>query len=142
MNKQNLVALLAGVLFGFGLMLSGMANPQKVMNFLDLAGTWDPTLAFVMGGALLISVPAFHFVLKRPAAWTGAKFQLPTSKDIDPRLIAGAAIFGIGWGLSGYCPGPAIAALSFASANSLAIVLAMLVGIVIHDHVVSGLLKK
>lgn len=142
MNKQNLIALLAGVLFGFGLMLSGMANPQKVMNFLDLAGTWDPTLAFVMGGALLVSVPAFHFVLKRPAAWTGTGFGLPTSKDIDPRLITGAAIFGTGWGLSGYCPGPAIAALSFASVNALTIVCTMLAGMLIHDHWASGLLKK
>lgn len=142
MNKQNLVALVAGVLFGFGLMLSGMANPQKVMNFLDLAGTWDPTLAFVMGGALLISVPAFHFTLKRPSSWTGGRFQLPTRKDIDPQLVTGAAIFGIGWGLSGYCPGPALAALSFASVNALMIVLAMLVGMTIHDRLLSGFLEK
>lgn len=142
MNKHNLIALIAGVLFGFGLMLSGMANPQKVMNFLDLAGTWDPTLAFVMGGALLISVPAFHFTLKRPNSLTGGKFQLPTRKDIDLQLVAGAAIFGIGWGLSGYCPGPALAAISFASVNALTIVLAMLVGIVFHDRVVSKYLQK
>ncbi len=142
MNKQNLVALVSGVLFGFGLMLSGMANPEKVMNFLDLAGTWDPTLAFVMGGALLISIPAFHFVLKRPQAWTGSRFQLPTRKDIDPQLIAGAAIFGIGWALSGYCPGPALTALSFASASALMVVLAMLVGVMVHDRLFSRFLKK
>ena len=128
MNKQNLVALLAGVLFGFGLMLSGMANPQKVMNFLDLAGTWDPTLAFVMGGALLISIPAFHFVLKRSKPWLGDRFQLPARNDIDTKLIAGAAIFGIGWGLSGYCPGPALTALAFGSASSVMVVVAMLIG--------------
>lgn len=137
MNKQSLVALIAGILFGFGLMLSGMANPSKVMNFLDLTGTWDPTLAFVMGGALLISVPAFHFVLRQPKSLTGGAFQLPTRKDIDLQLIAGAALFGIGWGLSGYCPGPALAALSFASLSSVMIVLAMVFGILMHDRVLN-----
>lgn len=137
MSKQSLVALLAGMLFGFGLMLSGMANPTKVLNFLDLTGTWDPTLAFVMGGALLVSVPAFHFVLRQPKSMTGGAFQLPTRKVIDWQLIAGAALFGIGWGLSGYCPGPALAALSFASLSSVMIVFAMVFGILIHDRVVN-----
>lgn len=105
------MSLVSGILFGFGLTLSDMINPQRVLGFLDVAGAWDPTLAFVMGGALLVTFPAFHFVKKFGKPVCAAQFQIPTNKVIDKRLVGGAALFGIGWGLVGFCPGPAIAAL-------------------------------
>ncbi len=105
------VALLAGTLFGLGLAVSGMANPAKVIGFLDVAGDWDPTLAFVMGGALLVAIPAFHVIFKRPRPVLAKDFDLPGNKGVDTRLLGGSVLFGIGWGLSGFCPGPAVTAL-------------------------------
>lgn len=105
------MALVSGVLFGIGLTLSDMINPQRVLGFLDVAGAWDPTLAFVMGGALLVTFPAFHFVKKFGKPVCATQFQIPTNRVIDGKLVGGAALFGIGWGLVGFCPGPAIAAL-------------------------------
>ncbi len=137
MTKPDLVAACSGTLFGTGLVISGMADPQKVQNFLDLTGTWDPTLAFVMGGALLVAMPAFTLVLRRRGPMLGGSFQLPSRKDIDLRLLAGAALFGIGWGLSGYCPGPAIASLASWRLNAVLIVLAMVGGALLHDHVLA-----
>ena len=110
--KQAIGALVAGTLFGLGLALSGMMNPAKVIGFLDIFGVWDPTLAFVMGGGLMVSLPGFWLVRRRKAPLLDAGFQLPTKKDIDGRLIAGALLFGAGWGIAGFCPGPAVAALS------------------------------
>jgi uncharacterized membrane protein YedE/YeeE len=109
---KNLVALFCGALFGLGLAVSGMMNPAKVIGFLDFAGDWDPTLALVMGGALLVSGPAFYLILRRPRPVLARNFDLPTKTSVDGRLLSGAAVFGVGWGLSGFCPGPAIAALS------------------------------
>ena len=109
---RMLVALLAGVLFGLGLAVSGMVNPAKVIGFLDIAGNWDPTLAFVMGGALLVTIPAFRLILKRPRPVLADDFALPTKSALDARLFGGAALFGVGWGLSGFCPGPAVTALA------------------------------
>lgn len=110
-----IVAGLAGVIFAAGLALGGMMDPRKVQGFLDIggitSGRWDPSLAFVMGGALLVSLVAFARVTKRKTSWTGDFIVLPTRRDIDLRLVGGAAVFGVGWGLSGYCPGPAIASL-------------------------------
>ncbi|WOD38991.1 YeeE/YedE family protein [Nodosilinea sp. E11] len=125
---QNLVALAAGLLFGLGLGCSQMIDPQRVIGFLDLFGTWDPTLAFVMGGAVLVTLISFRFILRRSAPLLDRNFFVPTRNDIDRPLVLGAALFGIGWGLGGYCPGPAIAALGLGSANPLLFLAAMLAG--------------
>lgn len=109
---KSIMALLAGLLFGLGLILSGMTNPAKVIGFLDLAADWDPSLAFVMGGALLIGLLAFPFITKRSKSVLGDAIRLPTATKIDRRLIVGGLIFGVGWGLAGYCPGPAVASLT------------------------------
>jgi len=110
---REIASLICGVLFGLGLAISGMINPAKVIGFLDITGAWDPSLAFVMGGAVLVTATAFRFILKRPNPVLADTFQLPTRRDFDKHLIAGAAIFGAGWGLAGLCPGPAIASLAF-----------------------------
>ncbi len=107
-----LVNLVAGLLFGLGLALSGMTHPEKVLGFLDFAGHWDASLLFVLGGAVGVTVVAFRFVLRQPKPLLAEKFYLPTRKQIDLPLLAGAVIFGIGWGISGYCPGPAVALLA------------------------------
>ncbi|MEL0083094.1 MAG: DUF6691 family protein [Gammaproteobacteria bacterium] len=123
-----LSAALAGALFGAGLTLAGMVNPLKVLNFLDLAGDWDPSLALVMGAGLAVTLISFRWVLARPQPIVAAQFNLPVNKQIDSRLLAGAALFGLGWGLAGYCPGPAIAALSFGTSEPWIFVAAMLAG--------------
>lgn len=108
---KMLAALFTGTLFGVGLSVSGMVNPAKVLGFLDVAGDWDPTLAFVMGGALLVTGPMIPVILRQPRPLLAVEFDLPTKKTLDARLLGGAALFGVGWGLSGFCPGPAVAAL-------------------------------
>ena len=123
-----LTALLAGLVFGAGLLLSGMADPGKVLGFLDLAGTWDPSLAFVMAGAIAVAAPAFAWVRMRHAAWRGVALQLPINRAVDRRLMAGSVVFGIGWGLAGFCPGPAVVALGMGIGPALVFVGAMLVG--------------
>ncbi|WP_029004853.1 DUF6691 family protein [Azorhizobium doebereinerae] len=123
-----LAQLLAGLVFGLGLVISGMANPAKVLNFLDVAGTWDPSLAFVMAGAVAVTFIGFRLVLARPRPLFAAAFQVPTRRDLEPRLIVGPAIFGIGWGLSGLCPGPAFTALALAAPGALVFMPAMLAG--------------
>jgi uncharacterized membrane protein YedE/YeeE len=128
---KALLALLAGTIFGFGLSLSGMTDPQKVIGFLDLSGRWQPTLGFVMGGALLITFPAFALIRRRRAPVLDAKFYLPTQKHIDRRLLIGAALFGIGWGVAGFCPGPAIASLASGSPIVIAFVAAMIGGMLL-----------
>ena len=119
---------LLGLLFGMGLIDSGMSNPAKVLNFLDLVGTWDPSLAFVMGGAVLVAFFGYRIVLKREMPIIGAKFDVPTRTDIDMRLIVGPALFGVGWGLGGFCPGPALTAIGLAATGTLIFVPAMLLG--------------
>lgn len=126
---QKLVALLSGILFGLGLSVSRMVDPAKVVGFLDIFGDWDPSLAFVMGGALLVSVPATQLILKRrqkPVFDT--EFFVPTNTKIDKNLAVGAVLFGAGWGIAGLCPGPAIASLSFASGGLLIFIAAYLAG--------------
>lgn len=123
-----LSTLIAGLIFGTGLILSGMANPIKVQNFLDFFGSWDPSLALVMGGAILVTMPGFWLVQKRKKPFFNNVFNLPTRTDFDFRLLAGAAIFGIGWGLGGFCPGPAVTSLSLAAKGTLVFVPAMLIG--------------
>ena len=123
-----LATLGAGALFGIGLTLAGMVNPLKVLNFLDLAGHWDPSLALVMGGGLVVTLITFRFVLARPKPILADSFTLPTNTTIDRKLLIGSALFGLGWGLAGYCPGPAVAALSFGSTEPWLFVGAMLAG--------------
>ncbi|QLH13142.1 DUF6691 family protein [Paracoccus pantotrophus] len=106
-----LSALLIGLVFGAGIAVSGMANPAKVLNFFDIAGAWDPSLAFVMGGALAVALPGYRLVLRRPAPVLALRFHLPERRAIDPALVGGSALFGLGWGLSGFCPGGAIPAI-------------------------------
>lgn len=132
---QAFFALLSGTLFGLGLAVSGMVNPAKVLAFLDVAGSWDPTLAFVMLGALAVTMPAFHYVLKRRQPWFAHGFALPTKIDVEPRLVLGAALFGIGWGLAGFCPGPAVVALVTGKGAVYAFVAAMLAGFLLHDWI-------
>jgi uncharacterized membrane protein YedE/YeeE len=109
---RSLSALLAGSLFAVGLILGGMTQPGKVIGFLDVTGHWDPSLAFVIGGALLVYAVLSRLFLRRPAPLFELKFHLPSRRDIDRRLVLGAALFGIGWGLGGYCPGPGLVSLS------------------------------
>lgn len=120
--------LLTSTLFGLGLAISGMIDPAKVLNFLDLDGHWDPTLMFVMGGAILVTLPAYQLARRRTAPLLAPLFRLSEDTKIDKRLLIGAAIFGIGWGIGGFCPGPAIAALSSAQWPVLGFVLAMIAG--------------
>jgi uncharacterized membrane protein YedE/YeeE len=128
--QRFLIPLLCGTLFGVGLAMSGMTNTRVVLGFLDITGAWNPTLAFVMGGALLVAIPAFRIVLGQLTPLAAEQFHLPTKQSLDAKLLGGAAIFGIGWGLYGYCPGPAIAALSGFNLEPLIFVLAMAAGVV------------
>ena len=130
---QVLMALLAGLVFGLGLIMSGMTDPSKVIGFLDLGGQWDPSLAFVMGGAILVGVIAFRFAATRTQAILGGSMRLPTSRQIDRRLILGGLAFGAGWGLAGYCPGPALASLATGGSKPLIFTVAMLAGMVIFE---------
>jgi len=132
MIRQLAIALLAGALFGGGLAVSGMADPQRVRGFLDLFGAWDPTLAFVMGGALLPMVIAWVVQRQMITPFSAPRFSLPNKRDLDLRLIGGSALFGIGWGIAGLCPGPAIADLAIAPAPAAIFVAAMLVGMILH----------
>ncbi|MGI9329884.1 MAG: DUF6691 family protein [Gammaproteobacteria bacterium] len=122
------MALLAGALFGAGLAVSQMINPHKVQAFLDLAGDWDPSLALTMAGALLVTSVGYRLVLKRSRPLLGDVFSLPSQQVIDPRLLLGAALFGVGWGLGGYCPGPAIAAVALGTLEPWLFLGAMLIG--------------
>jgi len=126
--KNAIAAFVSGTLFGLGLALSEMVNPARVVGFLDVTGAWDPTLLFVMGGALAVTMPAFPLVLRRAAPIFSEKFYLPTNVSIDPALLAGAAMFGVGWGIAGFCPGPALAALVTASPTAVLFVVSMLAG--------------
>jgi uncharacterized protein len=126
--KQQLIALISGILFGFGLGLSQMVDRDRVLGFLDITGTWDPTLLFVMGGAVGVTLIAFRFVLRRSAPLWSSKFFLPTRQDIDRTLITGAAIFGIGWGIAGYCPGPGLVALVLGIWNPVLFIVALIAG--------------
>lgn len=128
-GAKTIAALASGLLFGLGLAISQMVNPRKVLNFLDVTGSWDPSLALVLGGALAVSFVAFRFVLGRGTPVLAQKFELPTRTEIDLHLIGGAVIFGIGWGLIGLCPGPAIASLAYGNLESVWFVIALAVGL-------------
>lgn len=127
-TKRILASLAAGLLFGLGLVISGMSDPAKVMNFLDLAGTWDPSLAFVMAGAVGVAFIGYRLVFGRARPLFDAAFHLPTATKADPSLIAGSAVFGVGWGLAGFCPGPAFTALPLLAPGTLVFVPAMIAG--------------
>ncbi|CAN5386732.1 YeeE/YedE thiosulfate transporter family protein [soil metagenome] len=126
-------SLLAGLVFGLGLIVSGMADPHKVLSFLDLAGPWDPSLAFVMAGAIGVAAVAFAVARKRTSSLLGGAMKLPTSRVIDRRLVVGSLLFGIGWGMAGFCPGPALVAVGMGEAKALVFVAAMLAGMGIFE---------
>lgn len=130
--RALVAALLSGALFGLGLAVSGMTDPLRILGFLDIAGDFDPALLFVLGGAVTTTLVLFRFVLKRPAPLFADSFQLSSLRTLDRPLLVGAGLFGIGWGLAGYCPGPALVGLGVASAEALWFVPAMLVGMLLH----------
>lgn len=129
------MALMSGLVFGLGLILGGMTDPGKVKGFLDVAGAWDPSLALVMGGAIAVGVFAFAAAKRRTTAWSGERIEIPSNTVIDARLIGGGVLFGAGWGLGGFCPGPALVAMSAGVGSAAVFVVAMLAGMVLHDRV-------
>ncbi|MDR6202176.1 YeeE/YedE family protein [Paraburkholderia graminis] len=128
-----LTALFSGLLFGAGLMVSGMANPAKVLGFLDIAGQWDPSLAFVMGGAIAVGSVAFLLAKRRKKSLLGRSIQIPAGKQVTLRLVMGSAVFGVGWGLAGFCPGPALVAMGAGFPKAWGFVGAMLGGMVVFE---------
>lgn len=134
--KPNLAAFGTGALLAVGLAISGMTKPAKVAGFLDVAGHWDPSLAFVMIGAIAVHFIAFRLVMRRPSPLFDARFHVPTRKDIDVRLIVGAAVFGVGWGLGGFCPGPGLVTAGSGSLGALVFVAGMTIGILV-EHAVA-----
>lgn len=126
--KKTLVALVAGLIFGVGLTVSQMIDPAKVIAFLDIAGNWDPSLAFVMGGGVVAWAMAYLATRRMGKPVLAEKFSIPTRQDLDPRLIGGSAMFGVGWGLAGYCPGPAVSSLAMGRWESMVFLAAMLAG--------------
>ncbi|WP_298447184.1 DUF6691 family protein [uncultured Marinobacter sp.] len=131
--KSALASLFAGLLFGFGLIVSGMANPEKVLGFLDITGLWDPSLAFVMGGAVLVGLFAFAIARKRALSFLGFNMKVPTHTHIDKRLIIGGLMFGAGWGIAGFCPGPGLVGLGAGEIKAVVFVASMVVGMGIFE---------
>ena len=132
---DTLSSFLVGLIFGIGLILAGMTNPAKVIGFLDITGTWDPSLAFVMGGAILVAIVAFRFAKKRTANFLGGAMRMPTSDMIDKRLVIGSLLFGAGWGMAGFCPGPALTSIGTGNPKAVIFVIAMIVGMAIFELV-------
>src|SRR4029450_9357033 len=128
---NRVIEFLVGLLFGWGLLLSGMTDPGKVQGFLDLFGAWDPSLAFVMGGAITVGVFAFALAKRRTTTFAGSALHLPTSRDIAKPLVVGALIFGAGWGLAGFCPGPSLVSMASGQPKAVVFVLAMLAGMLL-----------
>lgn len=126
---HNLLTLLTGVLFGTGIAMSGMANPAKVINFFDIAGTWDPSLAFVMGGAVIVAFIGYRIILRRESPVYEPTFDIPTKRSLDARLIIGSGLFGVGWGIAGFCPGGALPALGTLNPNVIVFVVSLIAGI-------------
>jgi uncharacterized protein len=131
LSRKLLPPLASGFLFGMGLTVSGMTDPQRVRGFLDVFGDWDPTLAFVMGGAVLVMAVAWRVQARMAKPVFGEKFSLPDRSDLDPRLLTGAAVFGMGWGVAGLCPGPAVASLALSPVHAIPFVVAMLTGMLL-----------
>ncbi|PRP69041.1 hypothetical protein BUE93_20075 [Chromobacterium amazonense] len=130
--KRMVSAALAGLIFGIGLIVAGMANPAKVLAFLDISGRWDPSLALVMAGAIAVALPAFAWAKRRERSLLGEDIQLPTARDADRRLLIGSLVFGMGWGLAGICPGPALVLAGSGLADGLLFLLAMLAGMALY----------
>lgn len=139
---KALMSLVAGVVFGIGLVVSGMTNPAKVIGFLDITGTWDYSLAFVMGGAVVFNFFAFKLIKKRSTSILGDAYECPTNRKIDKKLIIGSSLFGIGWGLVGICPGPGIVNLVNLNSSALVFVVSMLVGMGIYNQVEKSLARR
>jgi uncharacterized membrane protein YedE/YeeE len=130
---NRVIEFFVGLLFGVGLLLSGMTDPGKVIGFLDVAGPWDPSLALVMGGAVMVGLFAFAFARKRTTTFLGNAMHLPNREDIDQRLLIGALVFGVGWGLAGFCPGPAVVAMGAGVWQAAVMTVAMLAGMAVHE---------
>ena len=126
-------SLLAGLVFGLGLILSGMANPAKVLGFLDISGSWDPSLGLVMAGAIAVGAVGFALARKRAVSFLGLDMALPKARQVDRRLVGGSLLFGIGWGVAGFCPGPALVALGMGESKAAVFVIAMLVGMAVFE---------
>ena len=131
--KHRISEFVIGLLFGLGLLVAGMTDPSKVLGFLDLAGAWDPSLAFVMGGAVLVGLVAFALAQRRKTALLGGAMQLPSNRRIDKRLVIGSLLFGAGWGLAGFCPGPALVSLGAGQPKAAMFVIGMLVGMAVFE---------
>jgi uncharacterized membrane protein YedE/YeeE len=138
----KLTVLVSGLLFGAGVTISGMVNPMKVLNFMDIFGQWDATLIFVMGAGLAVTLLGYQIVFKRKAPLFATAFRLPTNKDIDAKLLGGGALFGLGWGLSGFCPGPAVAGVVFGRTESITFVVAMAAGMIVTKQIQSRMLAS
>jgi uncharacterized membrane protein YedE/YeeE len=139
--KRNAAAFGTGALFALGLALSGMTKPSKIMGFLDIAGRWDASLAFVMMGAIAVHFVAYRFIRRRSAPLFDTKFHVPTRKDIDPRLVLGAALFGVGWGLGGFCPGPGLVAAGGGSLHAVIFLVGMTLGMLV-EHVAAHAIAR
>ncbi len=131
--KFSFASLFAGLVFGLGLIVSGMANPEKVLGFLDIAGLWDPSLAFVMGGAIIVGLVAFTVARKRTLSFLGFNMKLPSNDRIEKRLVIGSMMFGIGWGIAGFCPGPGLVALGAGEIKGLVFVASMVTGMMLFE---------
>ncbi len=131
--KYTLASFASGLVFGMGLLVSGMSNPEKVLGFLDIAGLWDPSLAFVMGGAIIVGLFAFAFARRRTLSFLGHHMKLPASDRVDKRLVIGSLLFGAGWGLAGFCPGPGLVALGAGEAKGAVFVVSMIAGMAVFE---------
>jgi len=136
--KNLLIIIASGILFGLGLGISEMVNPARVLGFLNVLGPWDPTLLLVMAGALTVAIPGFQYARLMHKPFLAVSFNTPTKKDLDKKLISGAILFGMGWGLAGICPGPAFVALNSLESNVAIFVVAMLAGVLVHDKLLPG----
>ena len=132
-HLDTLSSFIVGLIFGVGLILAGMTNPAKVIGFLDITGTWDPSLAFVMGGGILVAIVAFRFAKKRTVNFLGGAMRMPTSDMIDKRLVIGSLLFGVGWGMAGFCPGPALTSMGTGNPKAVIFVIAMIAGMAIFE---------
>lgn len=131
--KYTLASVASGLIFGIGLLVSGMSNPEKVLGFLDIAGLWDPSLAFVMGGAIVVGLFAFAFARRRTLSFLGYHMKLPAGDRVDKRLVIGSLLFGAGWGLAGFCPGPGLVALGAGEAKAAVFVISMIAGMAVFE---------
>ena len=133
--SEKLFSLFCGIIFGIGLVISGMTNPEKVIGFLSLTHNWDASLIFVMGGAIIVTAPVFYILKNNTYSSIGLKIQLPQKKDLDKKILLGSALFGIGWGLVGLCPGPAVASIALFEPLTIIFLLSMITGILIHKYI-------